>query len=174
MLTGAPGAGKTTLLRALAARGYSVVDDSARQVIRMRKDRGLVPRPLPREFAQEILAEDLLKYEAAAQATGYVFFDRSALDALGMLDHVAPLSQNELDSFVSRYPYYHQAFVLPAWEAIYENDSERDQTFAEALAVHHAVSTWYQRCGYEVIEVPLAPVAERCSYVLAQLSCRVA
>jgi predicted ATPase len=61
-------------------------------------------------------------------------------------------------------------FVLPPWEAIYTTDSERDQTFADALRVHDTLTHWYRRCDYEIIEVPTGPVAERCAHVLRALA----
>jgi predicted ATPase len=56
-------------------------------------------------------------------------------------------------------------FLFPPWEAIYVNDSERDQTFVEAVRVCWKASEWYQRCGYGVVEVPKVGVAERYVYV---------
>jgi predicted ATPase len=169
VLTGGPGAGKTALLHALGAQGYAVVDESARTIIQSRRSRELSPRPQPLEFAQEVLRQDIDKYHRHASDSGSVFFDRCVLDALCMLDQVTPLSPGELAAFLSRYPYYRQVFFLPPWEAIYSNDAERDQTFAEAVAVHERLAEWYRRCGYEVMDVPTVTVAERCGYVLQTL-----
>ena len=169
VLTGGPGAGKTTLLRGLSSRGYAVVDDTARTIIQNRSSRSLPPRPRPLEFAEEILRRDIEKYREHASASGYVFFERGILDALCMLDQVRPLQPAELQSLVSAYPYHPQVFLLPPWEAIYTNDSERDQTFADAVHVHEMCAGWYRQCGYEVIEVPKTTVAARCTYVLRAL-----
>ena len=60
-VTGAPGAGKTTTLNLLAIRDLTVVPEIARAYIRDRITRGLPPRPLPRDFAEALIA---LEHEA--------------------------------------------------------------------------------------------------------------
>jgi predicted ATPase len=85
-----------------------------------------------------------------------------------MVNQAAPLDVHELRALLSQYRYDRRVFVLP--EAIYTIDSERDQTFIEALHVHGTVTRWYRRCGYETIEVPTGTVAERCTYVLRALA----
>jgi len=86
-----------------------------------------------------------------------------------MLHEVGALPENELKALLSAYPYHRRAFLFPPWEAIYANDDERDQTFVEAVSVYRRTSGWYERCGYEVAEVPKVDVAERCAYVLQAL-----
>lgn len=169
VLAGGPGSGKTTLLHALKLQGYAVVADSARCIIQDRRSRSLSPRPAPLEFAQAILRQDIRQYEEQASRSGLVFFDRSTVDALGMLHDIGGLPANELEDFLSAYPYHRQVFLFPPWEAIYVNDAERDQTFDEAAHVYRGVFEWYQRCGYEVVEVPRGVVAQRCAYVLQAL-----
>jgi predicted ATPase len=165
VVTGGPGAGKTTLLAALRARGHTTVDESARAIIQERRASGLSPRPPALEFAREILRRDIAKYHQPG-GPGPVFFDRSVVDALWMVDHAAPLEASELRALLSQYPYQRRVFVLPPWEAIYATDTERDQTFADALQVHQALTRWYRQCDYELVEVPPGTVAERCAQIL--------
>jgi predicted ATPase len=61
-------------------------------------------------------------------------------------------------------------FVVPPWEAIYANDAERDQSFAEAVNVHARVVEWYRACGYTRCEVPRLPVAQRARHILRVLA----
>jgi predicted ATPase len=169
VFTGAPGTGKTALLHAMAAQGHRVVHESAREIIRARREQGLEPRPSSAEFARELLRTDAQKYEIAARERGRVFFDRGVVDALGMVDEVAPLPQHEIDTLISTYSYGPAAFFFPVWEAIYASDAERDQTLAQAQEVETKLLAWYRRCGYQIIELPRVSVAERCSYVLDSL-----
>jgi len=170
VFTGGPGAGKTTVLHALRAQGYTVVEDTARAIIQSRNRRGLAPRPQPLEFAGEILRNDIEQYRLSADVYGYVFFDRGVLDALCMVDQVAPLAQAELDALVAKYPYHRQVFCFPPWDAIYARDAERDHTFAHAVQVHETTVQWYRRCKYEVVEMPKLSVSERCAFVLQELA----
>jgi predicted ATPase len=169
VITGGPGAGKTTLLLALQARGYTIVGDSARTIIQDRRRRGLSPRPNAYEFAQETLRMDIENFVHHAATPGHVFFDRGILDALCMLDRVSPLNESELSLWLSKYQYCSKVFVLPPWRAIYVNDAERDHTFEHAESVNRIVQGWYRRCGYHVLEVPMASVDDRCTYVLNEL-----
>jgi predicted ATPase len=170
IVTGGPGAGKTTLLAELAAMGYATVDESARAIIAERLARGENPRPDPVAFAREILRRDIEKYVSQPRASTWTFFDRSLIEALGMLQEASPLPSIELDSMLATYPFHPTVFVLPPWESIYSTDEERDQTFADAIDVHAKVVHWYRSCGYELDEVPRLPVAQRAEHVLRALT----
>jgi predicted ATPase len=170
VITGGPGAGKTTLLIELAARGYATVSESAREVIAARMARGLPPRPDPTTFAKEILKKDDEKYRSPPQSEGPIFYDRSAVEAVGMVHEVSPLSDEKLREGLAPYTFHPTVFVLPPWQAIYVNDAERDHSFSHAVAVHAQVVRWYQRCGYHVNEVPRLEVAQRASHVLQTIA----
>ena len=57
-------------------------------------------------------------------------------------------------------------FFLPPWQAIYQTDAERDQTFSEAQQVYANLKRWYLRWGYDVVDVPCCSVPERVAFVL--------
>lgn len=169
VLTGGPGAGKTTLLAALRARGFATVPETAREIIEARQRQGLTPRPPAQQFADEILRRDIEKYRGNERGDRTTFFDRSVVDALGMVDEVRPLPDRELRALLAAYPYHREVLVFPPWQEIYRNDTARDQSFAEATRVHREVARWYRRCGYEIVEVPRLAVRDRCEYVLGRL-----
>jgi predicted ATPase len=170
VITGGPGAGKTTLLLALQARGYTIVGDSARAIIQDRRRRGLSPRPNAYDFVHETLRMDIENFVHHAATPGHVFFERCVLDALCGLDRITPLNASDLSMWLSKYQYCSKVFVLPPWNAIYVNDAERDHTFEHAESVNRIAQEWYRRCGYQVIEVPMVSVDERCMYVLEALA----
>lgn len=160
------------LLLALEARGYTIVGDTARAIIQDRRRRGLSPRPDAHAFAREMLQRDIENYARYAASPGPVFFERGVPDALCALDHIAPLNPPELSAWLSKYQYFATVFILPPWRAIDENDAERDHTFEHAESVHKLAQDWYGRCGYQIIEVPLVSVDERCTFVLQALAGR--
>ena len=169
IVTGGPGVGKTALLAELSKMGYATVEDSARAIIAERVAKGLSSRPDPFAFAQEILRRDIEKYVSQQSTSGWVFFDRALIDALGMLHETSLLSSAELNPTLAAYPFHPTVFVLPPWEAIYVNDAERDQSFANAVAVYGKVVQWYRSCGYQLNEVPHLPTAQRAEHVLRVL-----
>src|SRR3954465_7132935 len=105
-----------------------------------------------------------------AGTSGDVFFDRSVIDALCSLVYLAPMTESEVNVWLSSYPYYPKVFILPPWRALYVNDAERDQTFEHAEWVNRVTQEWYRRCRYQLIEVPKVSVAERCTFLLQALA----
>jgi len=169
VFAGAPGGGKTAVLQALALRGFPVAADSARSIIRARRARSLAPRPAPLEFAEATLRQDIEQYDEHACRSGLVFFERGVVDAMGMLHELGALPKDRMQALLAAHPYHPRVFMFPAWKAIYANDAERDQTFADAERVHRSSAHWYRRCGYDVVEVPKVDIEQRCAHVLQAL-----
>ena len=120
-------------------------------------------------FAREALRIDIANYERHVAEPNPVFFERGVLDALGSLHAVAPLSDDEIERWIAKYRYFPKVLVLPPWPEIYVTDAERDHTFEHAQWVDRVTRDWYRRCGYRVVEVPTAPVEERCELVLREI-----
>lgn len=172
VITGGPGAGKTTTLNALADRGYSAATESARKIMKERLAAGLSPRPEPVSFAREILSADIEKYRDAGADDRLTFFDRSILDALYMLDAEDALTADEAAGHIHDCPYNRIVFLLPPWKEIYGTDSERDQTFEQAVDVFAGMKRWYLQWGYETLDVPRSNVEERISFILDAVESR--
>ena len=166
VMTGGPGAGKTTVLRALVARGYPHAAESARAIIQERLARGLSPRPPLAQFGHEILQRDIARYRETRATEHPVFFDRGIVDALGILEEQQAMSLGEVEAYVRSFPYNTLVLLMPPWEAIYRTDSERDQTFAEAVRVCESLRTWYARWGYAPVEVPRMAMDRRVTFIL--------
>jgi predicted ATPase len=64
-----------------------------------------------------------------------------------------------------RFRYDGRVLAAPPWAAIYANDAERTQDFAEAVATHAAVTAAYAEAGYDLVMLPLADVATRVGFV---------
>lgn len=170
IVTGAPGVGKTTLLAELSRLGYVTVAESAREVISERLARGESPRPGPEVFAREVYRRDKRKYLDHEDGNQLSFFDRSAVESLGMVNEVQPLSAAALQDELCTFSFHRTVFLLPPWEEIYCTDAERDHTFAHAMRVHESLLAWYAKCGYSIHEVPRADVPERAHHLLHALS----
>jgi predicted ATPase len=165
IITGGPGAGKTTLLNALRGLGYLTVDESARAIIAERLAAGLTPRPHATQFAREILRRDLEKYEGTKGVSVPTIFDRGLVEALGAVQVTEDWPGLALEQALAAYPFARPVFLLPPWPEIYRVDSERDQTFEDAVKVYEKIVDWYSHCGYPLHEVPCMPVEERANHV---------
>jgi predicted ATPase len=166
VITGGPGAGKTTVLHALAERGYMCAAESARAIIRERLAAGLSPRPPLAQFGQEILQRDIARYGETRATDEPVFFDRGIVDAVGLLDEQRALSPGKAATYIRSFPYNKMVLLMPAWEAIYRTDAERDQTFAESLQVCESLRMWYARWDYKIVEVPRTDIDQRVNFIL--------
>jgi len=71
---------------------------------------------------------------------------------------------DDLKSYLNR-PIYKKVFILPAWEDIYITDTERKQTWDEALKTEEAMRMVYSKYGYEVIEIPKIDIPGRLKFI---------
>ena len=165
VLAGGPGSGKTTLLMALRELGYQTVGDSARALIAARLREGKSPRPDPETFARQILEMEILDYEKPRDGSGPVFHERSVVDALGGLRGLGVMTMTEVQSYLDRFPYHERVLLFPPWPEIYVTDTERDQTYEESVHVYERSRSFYEACGYRIVEVPRLEVESRVEFV---------
>ncbi len=168
VLTGAPGAGKSTLLAAAAGAGVTTSPEVARDLLR--RPGGMALRAEnPLAFAQAMIDAHRAEYEAASASARPVVFDRGFADVAGFLDVLGLPVPEAVDRACRTLRYHGPVLRAPAWQAIYRTDSERIQTWDEAVESDRAVTAAWRRYGYEVEDLPLAPVEERLQFLLARL-----
>lgn len=121
-------------------------------------------------FAAAMLDRDLASHTAAHSLPGPIFFDRGLPDIAGYraLSRLRPCPA--VDAACRAHRYHRQAFIAPPWPEIYATDAERRQTPAEAERTYQAMAAIYPAFGYELIELPRAPVADRVAFIRAALS----
>ncbi|MNM94410.1 hypothetical protein D3C81_1068130 [compost metagenome] len=168
VVTGGPGSGKTSLIEALAAAGHATSPEAGRAVIRRQqaidgqalpwRDRGL--------FAELMLDHELEAHARAETATGAVFFDRGVPDVVGYLTLCALPVPAHVERAGRDARYDRPVFIAPVWPEIFAQDAERRQDLDEAQRTFDAMTEVYPRFGYELIELPKAPVADRLSFVM--------
>lgn len=84
-----------------------------------------------------------------------------------MLDAENALANDVAFQYVHSFPYNATVFLLPPWRDIYQTDSERDQTFEQAIEVFEGLKRWYLQWGYTTLEVPLGNLENRVSFILS-------
>ena len=177
ILTGGPGGGKTSIIEALQARGYPVVGETGRSIIRDRLARGLSPRPGPAEFARQLFEADLAQYQRLRDATAHygqasaaiTFFDRSFLDSACLIAAVDKGYFGQIGEMLKNYRFNRRVFITPPWREIYCNDGERDQTFEEAIASYQTLDSWYRTIGYAPVDLPFCSVEDRVGFILRSI-----
>ncbi|MBS0476148.1 MAG: AAA family ATPase [Proteobacteria bacterium] len=164
VLTGAPGAGKTTLLDAAAAAGIQTSPEVARQLLQ--GPGGMELREVdPLGFAEAMLEAHRREYERWADYSGPVLFDRGFPDVVGFLEVSGLPVSPEIDRTCRDLRYHGPILRAPAWADIYVQDAERIQDWQGAVASDEAVTAAWRRYGYEVSELPFAPVAKRLDFM---------
>ena len=171
VVTGGPGAGKSTLIDGLERLGYARTVEAGRGIIQDQVAIGgrALPWCDPRAFAEMMLCWEMRSHHMARGRAGPVFFDRGVPDVIGymrLLDLAVPA---HMETAAQSFRYNRRVFIAPPWPDIFEQDGERRQTFDEAVRTHEAMVATYTCHGYELVELPRAPVSERIAFVLAHI-----
>lgn len=183
VVSGCSGGGKSTLLAALAARGYAVVEEAGRRVVRRALEEGsdAVPWRDAAAFAEAAIALAIADHEGAtadnegapadhagaASAGPPVFFDRSVIDVAAYRDSLTGAACAE--AFAARYRYHDMVFIAPPWPELFAKDRERRHGMADALAEYERLCRVYPAAGYTLVELPKIPVNARVGFVLRTL-----
>ena len=171
VVSGCSSGGKSSLLNELAQRGFSVVPEPGRQVVREHLQIGgdALPWHDARKFVELCVSRGMHHYNTRRDAQRPVFFDRSMLDNIRGMQGLGGIPEY-MSAAVRQYRYAQQVFFAPPWEAIYENDAERRHSFAQAVAEYEVLRVFYADAGYSVVELPRASIAARAEFVVARLN----
>jgi predicted ATPase len=99
------------------------------------------------------------------------FFDRGLPDTLGYAQIIQLGEQHSIEQACNLHR-YSKVFLAPPWRAIYTTDTERKQTFDEALFSFDQAMKAYTRCGYDPILLPLSTPNDRADFVESHLDLR--
>lgn len=172
VITGGPGSGKTAIIDELAKRGYATTDEVGRRIIReeMATDSTGLPWKDRIRFAELMLAAETQNHKTASSRHGRIFCDRGVPDIVGYLRlENLPISPEALRAARER-RYEPLVFICPPWPEIFIADAERRQTPDVAERTCAMMRQTYGDYGYDLIEVPRAPVPERVAFLLDKTS----
>jgi predicted ATPase len=167
VLTGGPGAGKTAVLAELQRQGFPCVPEVARQIIQEQVQTGgtAVPWSDTACYAELMLERSISSFRELTPASQITFCDRGIPDALCYLQLIGH-DDSEAVTASMTYRYAQKVFLAPPWRAIYATDSERKQSFEEAVRTCNLMIMVYEECGYEIVELPLVSPPERAEFIL--------
>ena len=171
VITGGPGAGKSTLLAALADEGFATFPEVARDILQAPGGMALRARR-PAEFATAMLEAEQTAWFAAEP--GWSVYDRGFPDIAGFLELETMAVTSDIDDACRNLRYSGPIFRAPPWRAIYSQDEERIQSWDQAVDSDLAVCAAWNKYGYELVDLPLAPVMDRVQFVRDKLGAWVA
>jgi predicted ATPase len=120
-------------------------------------------------FLELMLSRSMGDYDRVADSRGHVFFDRGVPELVGYGPLVGFPTPAHVRKAAELFRYAPAVFVMPPWREIYQNDAERKQDFAEAIASYDLAVSTYREFGYEPVDVPKASVAERLRFILERV-----
>ena len=168
VITGAPCSGKTSVIREIEQRGTRVIHEFARSYIDEQLGKGLHLDQIKADvlrFERHILHAKI-RIEEALTETEPVFLDRGVPDSIAYyrlegLDPAEPLA-------LSHKARYRQVFFFERFKFLKDDVRSEDDMMAAKL--NDLLLEAYAQIGYDIIRVPVMPVAERMDLVLRALN----
>jgi predicted ATPase len=169
IISGCSGGGKSTLLAELHRRGFAIVEEPGRRIVRqeLAGDGSALPWVDAEKFARRAIAMALADIASASADGGWVFFDRGLIDAAVALERVCGEPARVT---IGGHRFRGCVFLAPPWPEIYVTDAERPHGFREAVEEYEHLRDAYPKLGYEAIVLPKVGVAERADFVVQRLN----
>lgn len=166
VLTGCSGSGKSSLLAALGQRGFQVVPEAGRQIVRQQMAIGgdALPWQDAAAFVELAATLTMAQFDAVRPGMKPVVFDRSIVDLVSFLDHKGLPVPEHLTRALALYRYASPVLVTSPWQGIYVDDGERMKSFEEAVAEYETLAWWYRAEHYALVEVPQAGIEQRADF----------
>ena len=167
VLTGTPGAGKTAILRQLELDGFSVVEESATDVIALEQALGCA-EPWERAGFTDAIATLQRQRERAAPLDRIAFFDRSPVCTLALSRYLgrppSALLAAELKRVVTGRVFERAVFFVRC-PGFVTPTAARRISLADALAFEKIHADTYIELGFRLIDVPAGLLRGRAALV---------
>jgi predicted ATPase len=172
VITGGPGTGKTSIINELINREFTCLEEISRQVTLEARKQGIDQLFLtqPLLFSELLLKGRKAQFEKAnTLESPVVFLDRGIPDVLAYMDFIGDKYPESFEN-ICKENRYDQVFILAPWQDIYVSDSERYESFDQAVEIHEHLIRTYTKFGYELIDVPFESVRKRTDFILNSLT----
>lgn len=171
VITGGPGSGKTSLINYMESLGYNVIPEISREIILQAQSEGIdqlfLEKPLL--FSERLLEGRLQQFQKGEAFTNKpLFYDRGIPDVPAYLHYLGTPYPDHFDTTCEMHR-YDAIFLLPPWEAIYEQDNERYESYEQAEKIFHFLHKAYEGYGYAVDHVPTGSLEYRSDHILNKL-----
>lgn len=168
VITGGPGMGKTSLLEELERRKYICIPETGRQIIIHQMNiKGIaLPWKSPMLFGELMFRQAHEDFLTCGEQQQPVFFDRGIPDVIGYMELCRLQPGREIKEIAKSLRYHPLVFITPPWEEIYRNDTERKQSFPEAVETYKMMQKVYTKLGYQTLEIPKVSIRDRADFLI--------
>ncbi len=170
ILTGGPSCGKTLVAEKLEEKGYSVIGEQARLVIKeqMQKGTDFLPWKDIQSFSSLVFSNFSAEYKKRSDEL--LFSDRGPLDIFAYLQVNQQAWDVQLLNEARKLAFTTKVFFFPSWKEIYKQDEERLESFEEGVQIANALREVYMRFGFQLVEMPLKSVEERIEFIFNEIA----
>lgn len=171
VVTGSPGTGKTAIIKALSEKGFVCFPEISREITLEARVQGVEQLFLEDSllFSQKLLDRRTQQFYEAENASGnIVFLDRGIPDIIAYMDYIGAGYPSCFIEACKKY-IYDAVFLLPPWKEIYVPDSERYESFQQAIAIHHYLEKTYKKYGYHIVKIPKGKISARVNFIINTL-----
>jgi len=167
ILTGVPGAGKTTILSELARFGFATVSEAATDAIADLHAKGIAEPWTRPSFIDDIVG--IQRQRVAACKADIQFHDRSAFCTLALAEYLdfSPSANvlREVDRLLKDKTFQACVYFIANLGFVTATEARRI-TFEESLRFEEIHREIYRRYGFELLEIPAAPLNDRVEIIL--------
>lgn len=170
ILTGTPGSGKTSIINILKNQHYSIIDESATDIIAQEQNKGH-NRPWEQEnFIDKIIHLQKQRQIEADTIVPLQFYDRSPFCtyALARYLHIEPSETllDEIERILKNKIYENKVFFIENLGFCTPTDA-RQISFEESLIFEQTHTEIYTQFGCECIKIPVLPLQKRVNLLLS-------
>jgi predicted ATPase len=169
VVAGGPCSGKTTLLKELRRAGYRVERETAEEMIEAGVASGLSAEEVradPVAWQREMLTRDYERFENLP-TNEVVFTDTSFIEDLVFSERAGLAIGPNTEAWLQAKRYRRVFFLAPLDG--YQTTVVRMESADLAHRISEDVRARYETYGYDVVDVPVMPVAERVEWVLRRV-----
>lgn len=169
VITGAPGAGKTTLIAALASHGFRVQADTARAIIQQEIDQGRTTDQVRQNEAmyRRLVFLTMVLEAGSIPKNELIFLDYALPDNIAFTRLAGlPVEKDLWDA--ARLYRYRRVFLLRPLPLLQPDPIRKEGEDARRRLAELIQST-YLELGYQPVEVPVASVEQRVSFVIQRV-----
>src|SRR3989338_5807429 len=164
VISGGPGVGKTAVIKELRNRGYTIINEAAREV--NESDPRFIGKSISeidkKKFQDEILNLQINRTKELSKIKGFIFSDRGFGDTIAYYKiHNIPFIK---PNFVKKYQ-YGAVFILDILPK-YEKDNLRTESRKEQELVHNEITNTYKKMKQKIIHVPVMSIKKLVDFII--------